>query len=112
MASVSFYVGQSFALGIAPTQADGVTPGGIGGPVTYVADTPGIVTVMPSADPLNEHPQIVAAAVGTCNLTPTAPNEVSGGPAVVGSPIAITVTAPPPTPATQLVETIGPVTGP
>jgi hypothetical protein len=101
--SVTLNTTQKFNLAVKPTLADGVTPGTLDGPVTYAVSTPGIVTLSVASDSLST--DVLGAAAGTVTITPTA---TAGGKTITGSPVQVVVTLPP-QPATQLVETIGPV---
>lgn len=102
----SMYVGQSFVVTLTPETASG-GPGAIDAPPKYNVDAAGIVTITPSADGLTA--TVLASAVGNVVITP---NDTANALPIAGNPIAVTVTPAPVQWATQLVESIGPVTGP
>lgn len=83
---------------------DSGAPGTLDSTPTFPVDVPGVVTILPSADGLSC--EVRGNAAGTCTITPTAQ---AGGKTITGPAIDITCTAPPPQPATKLVETISQV---
>jgi len=104
MAAVSMDFTQQFSVTVAAVTATGA-PGADKGPVTWPMDNPSLLTLVPSpTDPDTTTFQGIAGQTGTVNITPT--DVSSNGTTITGPVIAVTITAPPLAPATQLTEVI------